>query len=269
MKKINFKKYTKIVLIIVLIIILYLFGVLSPIERVFTKVINPVSGFFYSLSSKLRLTYNEQTSKIDLWETIRGLEERNSVLVEENARLKSAEDENKILRGYLNFFDEKKYKHVMANVISHGNISDLNNRTEVIVIDKGKTDGLYPGLIILNSGGVVVGKIFEVKEGISKVYLVNSSKCKIAATILAEDKTSGIAEGELGLTVEMRLIPQDRDIKINDLVITSGLEEAIPRGLAIGYVMEVEKENNELWQTARLSSMIDDNELTTVSVLLP
>lgn len=269
MKKNNLKKYTKIGLVIVIVILLYFFGVLGPFERVLTKAFNPVASFFYSFSSKLRVTYNEQTSKKDLWATIRDLEDNNRSLVEENARLRTAEDENKSLREHLNFLSSNEYKHVMAKVISHGNISDLNSRTEVIVIDKGTSDGLYPGLAILNSQGVIVGKIFEVKEAISNAYLVNSSKCKIAATILSEEKTSGIAEGELGLTVEMKLIPQDKNLNVGDLVITSGLEEAIPRGLAIGYVMDVQKENNDLWQTARLSSMVDSDELTMVSILLP
>ena len=119
------------------------------------------------------------------------------------------------------------------------------------------------------SKGTIVGKIVEAKNNISKVELTNNEQCKIAATILNSEKTTGITQGELGLTIRMDFIPQSEEIKIDDIVVTSGLEQTIPRGLVIGKISDVNRENNELWQTARLNTLIDPSDLVIVSVLVP
>ena len=67
----------------------------------------------------------------------------------------------------------------------------------------------------------------------------------------------------------MNFIPQSKSINKEDIVVTSGLERTITRGLVIGQISEVIKESNELWQEAVLESNINFNELTIVSVLLP
>ncbi len=138
-----------------------------------------------------------------------------------------------------------------------------------IIIDRGESDGLEKGLVVIDDKGVVVGKIVATKGKIAQVLLTNNPECKLAAKILNDANTSGITEGELGLTISMGFIPQTNEIRVNDIVVTSGLEEAIPRGLVIGRVTAVARESNELWQRALLEPLSDPNSLIIVSVLLP
>ena len=157
----------------------------------------------------------------------------------------------------------------MSNVISRGEAIETSSRGESIIIDKGSRDGVSPGLAIVNGQGIIIGKVAEVKENISQVNLTNNSKCKLAATILNQEKTSGIAEGELGLTIKMKFIPQESEVAVGDIIVTSGLEQAIPRGLVIGKVTQVEKENNDIWQLATIESLVNTQDLVIVSVLIP
>jgi rod shape-determining protein MreC len=69
--------------------------------------------------------------------------------------------------------------------------------------------------------------------------------------------------------MKMSFIPQSAVIKPGDSVVTSGLEEAIPRGLVIGKVLEVKSESNAMWQTAVIEPLISPDDLIIVSVLLP
>ncbi len=255
--------------VIGLLVFLYSFGWLRPLEGVISKVLNPILFRMQLFSSSLSQRYQEQTSKIDFIQTFKNQQAEISRLLSENAELKIIKEENEIMRQYLDFFSKHDYSKVLSGVISRGNISDLANRVETISIDKGSRDGLYSGLVVINEEGIVVGKIAEVKEYTSEVYLVLNDQCRIAATILGDDKTSGIVEGELGLTMQMSFIPQSKNIKKGDIVISSGLEESIPRGLVIGQVSELIKESNELWQQAVLESSIDLDEVIVVAVLLP
>jgi rod shape-determining protein MreC len=269
MKKIKTKQMLLAMAVIGLLIFFHFIGFLKPVEKIFSNVLNPVMGSVYNFSSFVRTKYNEQTSKINLWEKVSQLEADVNFLTVRNAELSTMESENKILRDHLKFLTQKKFNNVMSNVISRGDISDISDRTETITIDKGLSDGVFIGMPVLSSQGMIIGKISEAKEKISKVNLTNNINCKLAATVLNQQKTSGITEGELGLTIKMGFIPQSDIIKIGDIIITSGLEKAIPRGLVIGKVIEVNKESNELWQTATIEPMLDPDELIIVSVLLP
>jgi rod shape-determining protein MreC len=136
------------------------------------------------------------------------------------------------------------------------------------VIDKGKSDGVQENSAVVSSQGVVVGKVINVKEKSALVYLLNHPECKLAASIMERDNTSGIAEGELGLSTTMKFIPQSEPIRVGDTVVTSGLEESIPRGLVIGQVSQINKENNELWQQAVIESPINFDELLVVAAII-
>ncbi|MBU0619941.1 rod shape-determining protein MreC, partial [Patescibacteria group bacterium] len=82
-----------------------------------------------------------------------------------------------------------------------------------------------------------------------------------------EDVTMGIIEGEFGLTIKMDFIPQNKRINNEDIVITSGLEKNIPKGLVIGKITRINKNNNEVWQNAIIEPLADLDNLIIVSVL--
>ncbi|HAM88354.1 MAG: Cell shape-determining protein MreC [Candidatus Falkowbacteria bacterium GW2011_GWC2_38_22] len=252
-----------------LLVFLHAIGVLRPLENSAVKILNPLAGKLFLASTKIRVAFQKQTAKSDFAQIVKDLETEVGRLSEENASLLSIKNENEILREHLGFLERNKYKYVMANVISREDVLNVSGQTESIIIDKGGKDGLYSGLAVINKQGVVIGKIAEVKENSAQVHLVNSDKCKFAATVLGEEHTSGIAQGSLGLVIKMGYIPQATIIKAGDMVATSGLEQPIPRGLVIGKVTEIQKENNDLWQTATIEPIQDLGDLIIVSVVLP
>jgi len=268
-----FKKQTRKIIILIavvgLLIFLHLIRVLAPVESFITSIFRPLFSGFYSVSSNLRISYDEQTNKQDLVNLVNRLEIQINQLEVENAKLKILKTENRALRQHLKFFTENELRFMMANIISRNILGNPIAQSHSIVIDKGSRDGLFPGLAVVSSTGIIIGKIVMVKDYLSEVYLTTNKACKLAAAIQSQDKTSGIAEGELGLTIKMNFIPQTEEIKIGDSVVTSGLEQNIPRGLVIGKVTQISKESNELWQSATIEPLVDLDKLIIVSVLLP
>ena len=269
MQKSRKKRILIYLAVIGLLVFLYIFNLLGPVNRVVYNILNPIFTGFQSVGSSFRTAYNKQTDKKDLNEYAKELEKQVKGLTEENAKLKILENENGILREHLGFLEKNNFNYIMSNVISRGEAIETSSREENIIIDKGSKNGVSPGLAIVNGQGTIIGKVAEVKENISQVHLTNNSKCKLAATILNQEKTSGIAEGELGLTIKMKFIPQESEVAVGDIIVTSGLEQAIPRGLVIGKVTQVEKENNDIWQFATIESLVDAQDLVIVSVLIP
>ena len=67
----------------------------------------------------------------------------------------------------------------------------------------------------------------------------------------------------------MNYIPQTEKINAGATVVTSGLGANIPRGLVIGRVKEVRSESNAVWTDATIEPLVDFNNLTIVSIIIP
>lgn len=263
------KKIFVYLAVIGLLIFLYALGFLSPVENLLARALNPILGETHMLGADFQNKTGSKMTRSELIKENENLKNINVKNITDEAEFNLLKEENVLLRDSLGFLSRHEHDFVMANVISKGEIGDVYGQPEAIVIDRGKNDGVSEGLAVVDSRGSVVGKVSDVKENSSFVCLTNNSKCKFAATILNEERTSGIIEGELGLTIKMGYIPQNRTIKKGDIVITSGLEENVKRGLVVGRVRDVNKENNELWQEAEIESLIELDNLTIVSVIIP
>lgn len=182
----------------------------------------------------------------------------------ESARLTQLEAENAELRTQLSFLKNTAH-HVGATVIGRS----LDPIGTTIVIDRGELDGITLNRPVIVGNGYFIGKIARVDAHTSVVRLISDYQSKTAATVDNRDKSLGIVEGGFGLTVRLNLIPQNEVIRPGDVVITSGLEPDLPRGLAIGTVEVVEKKPQEPFQQAIIKPSADLHSLTVVSVILP
>jgi rod shape-determining protein MreC len=252
--------------VLLLLIFLHQLTILKPVEQLLLRAFKPVLALSYNTGSRLRNAWSAQTDRRD-WQMEAGkLRDQVNALTNENAHLKQLEDENTDLRNQLHFVDSKKKKFVLANIISDG---DANLVNQEITLDKGSREGLFTGLAVTSGSGQVVGKILNVDSETAKICLINQTDCQFAGAVQNENRTSGIVHGDLGLTIKMEFIPQSENIKVGQIIVTSGLEKNVSRGQVLGQIAEVQKENNALWQSAKIESLIDLNSLITVSIVLP
>jgi rod shape-determining protein MreC len=265
----NKKRILKYGAVIGLLVFLYFIGLVQPVADIISRISGPVLADLYSLSSIWHNSSGEELTKEESMAENEKLKKEINSLLKENARLKAVEEENIQLRQSLNFFEKNDYHYLLGRVISRGELVDFSGHVEEVTVNRGAKDGVVPGLVVLDNEGIVVGKVAAVKETIAKIYLTTNRQCKLAATISGRNQTSGITEGELGLTIKMSFIPQEEKIKVNDIVVTSGLEQYIPPGLVIGRVTEVNKESSELWQSADLTPLANFSQLNIISILLP
>lgn len=269
MTKNNLKYILKIIAVIGLLIFLHYLKIIAPLENLIIKVVEPISSRFYSVGSDLQVTYDEKMNKTQLLNAIKILEAENHQLKAENSNLKSVGEENHKLKEHLNFLEANNYKYLLSRVIAEGIVDEEGLGENSFIIDKGLSSGLVVGLPALSSQGIMIGKITECKENISRISLLTSSDCKVAATVQGQVSTMGVTEGELGLTLKMNFISQDKNIKVNDVVVTSGLEKNVPKGLILGKVVQVENKKNEIWQSVIIEPLLDYKSLDLVSVIVP
>ena len=265
----KFKNNIKIVVVIGLLIFLHFVGALRPAENLILNIFKPGLSKLYTWSSAWRATKKEIAAQQDSGARIAALEDQVSKLVAANAGLLAYEDENKKLRQFLNFPKNDNRSYILSNVIAQENFLDAEKSGQNIVIDKGRQDGLRPGLALINDAGVLVGKIIEVDDRVSRACLLTNNACKLAVSVLNDSRTIGITEGDLGLTVKINYVGQTEKININDIVVTSGLESDVPAGLTIGRINQIKNDENDVWQNISVEPLANFDDLGIISVVLP
>jgi len=225
------KKFFSILFVILLfyVLVFFLHG-----ENLFFLLLRPGQNYLYDQQQTL---VNEKKICEDL--------------KTENLKLKFIRSENEILKNHLDFLDSSQDKFVLANVLGRQQESGFN----WIIINQGKKKGVVPGLAVVDQKGSLIGTIIEAKDHISYVQPLLDLHSLVAADVISfndqkkqSDITSGIIQGEYNLILKMKNVPLSKEIEIGDLVITSGMERKIRRGILIGEVLEIKKTPNDIFQ---------------------
>ena len=144
--------------------------------------------------------------------------------------------ENVRLRKLLNFKEKSVYPLTVAGVVGH----DPSNLSSIIIIDKGKRQGIVGGCAVITNGGLV-GRVVQAGSQTSKVLLINDINSGVAA-LIQRSRQKGLVSGTLARGVTLQYLLPDADIQISDLVITSGLSGLYPKGILIGKVIKIQEE---------------------------
>lgn len=265
------KKKIKLQLLVVLAVIglsIFLFKTKNNIlinswpAKVFIKIQSPTSAFFSRFNKSLSVLFNNESAQCDIERIIEthGIiqQEKNKILTEENKNLKLM----------LNFLSDSGYLHNKNdNFASAYIISKDQADQSIIIIDKGLKDGLRAGMPIIKEKGILIGKIIKADDYISYVILITDNRSQFAVSINNEEKISGLACGNYNLTVRMDLIPIDKNIQEGDIVVTSGSEKFIPPGLIVGKIVKINKNDNDIFQSAELSPLSPLDNLSIVTIL--
>jgi len=177
--------------------------------------------------------------------------------------LRELEQENVRLRGLLNFKQKSTLHLVSARVIARS----PDSWSSSVIIDKGKFNGVRRGMAVINGQGLV-GRVAESVDYSSKVLLINDPSQGISS-IVQRSRQEGLVSGSLGSNLIMRYLPEDAQITIGDIIVTSELSQVYPKGLLIGKVVNIAKEFSGLSLYAVVKPAADLSSLEEVSVIIP
>lgn len=268
MKVFNLKFNFRLVIIavITLLIFFHYLRVLSPLENLLIKVFSPLQAKIYSLAVTTNDKFFSPSAPVDdLKQENERLRQQIEELILENAELKIQNEENKILEEQLKLVKKFDQDYVSCRVIS----KQFTVNSDILVLNCGAETGVKEGLPAVAGQGVIVGKVIEVKAAISRLLLITSRGSKIGATILNQERTTGIVTGGKDSSLRMKFIPRDIEIELGEIIVTSTLEENIPANLAIGRVEEVSSQANSFFQTATIKPAVNLENISIVSILLP
>ena len=172
--------------------------------------------------------------------------------------------ENEQLVELLDFVDRQHFSYLAAHVISRS-ASTISSQ---FMIDLGSDDGIQMGAPVVAGNGLFVGKVISTTGTTATISPLTNKTSATAATLLNETRTMGIAQGGGGNIILLKYIPQDEQIEVHDLVVTSGLEDQVPSNLLIGIVNTVTTDMTSPFQEAIIEPFIELSELSSVAVLV-
>ena len=218
------------------------------------------NGQIFDIGTVFRV-WSPQQPVNSLFKAPDGLQESYKNLLVINSQLQTLADENEELKNLLDFKQNKEYKLIAANILSR---DSFNNN--VLIIDAGSKQGIVKGQSVVVNSGVIVGKVIDTTSDAATIRLLTDNFSKLAVTV-GDQSVAGLLSGSLGLGLTMSYIPQEYDIKKNDLVVTADLDTNIPKGLVVGTIEEIQYSEEELFKTASVLPLVDFNTLSIVAVI--
>jgi rod shape-determining protein MreC len=170
--------------------------------------------------------------------------------------------ENKRLKNLLSFKQKSQFKVIAARVIARS----PDSWSSIMIIDKGSHHGIKPGMVVISYLGLV-GRVVENTEFTSKIMLINDSNLSVSC-LVQRSRQEGLVSGTLGSSLIMKYLPKECDIKISDLIVTSGLSSSYPKGLIVGTVVDIAEEFSGLSRYAIIKPAVNLSDIEEALVII-
>ncbi|MFB2754119.1 rod shape-determining protein MreC [Shewanella xiamenensis] len=113
-----------------------------------------------------------------------------------------------------------------------------------VVLNRGSRSGVFVGQPVVDAQGVV-GQVVQVSEMTSRVLLLSDVSHGLPVRITRNDvRLVANGTGELD-EIELRHVAKSTDIRVGDLLVTSGLGNRFPEGYPVARVVEVFTEDGQ------------------------
>lgn len=255
----------RVVLIIVLaagIILLAFSGYLRPAMRI---ALNPLISIQGWVSSRYMAVVEFLTVPRD----VASLRDRNAQLENENAQLQAQViqlqqqlREAQVLYALLDFARARpENEYTAASVIG----VDPSPFMRYIILDKGSDNNIRHGMPVVTEKGLV-GRVDAVTAGAARVQLIIDSGSAVNVQ-LQGTSTQAMLTGSVTGDISLEMVPQDANLKIGELVLTSGLGGNYPSDVIVGQVLSVRKRETDLFQEAAIQPAVDFTNLRAVLVI--
>lgn len=147
--------------------------------------------------------------------------QRYSALEAENARLRA------MLEARTQVRDQVRVAEIMS--------ASSNPFRHVLVVDKGTRDGVYNGQTLVDANGVV-GQIIEAGILSSQSILISDPDHALPVEVNRNGlRTIAVGTGDYE-QLDLPFLPNNADIQLGDLLVTSGLGGAFPAGYPVAII---------------------------------
>ena len=201
--------------------------VATPFRYVFTSVAESIDGF---------VSYFGEFDRINAENRI--LKDKIAELENKISAAEAIDEENRWLYGYLGLKREHiDYEFEAARVVGR----ESGNYMTVFTLNRGSMHDIEPNMPVVTEDGIV-GYVSEVGMNWCKVVTILETASSVGAYVERSGEL-GLVEGVYELkgsgVCKMSYLPSEADIRVGDVILSSGIGSFYPRGLVIGNVTEL------------------------------
>ena len=235
--------------------------VLSPIESGASKVFKPFRDLFNWVGDAFNATDENKKLKKELAQARTEL-----------TQARTAARDNEQLRRMVDLQKEPSFPDGMNPVTARVIARSSTDWSSTIQINKGTSDGVQEDQPVITGDGLI-GKIEQASGGSATVQLITDGGAGVDAAIVP-DGTTGVVRTPVGDPDDLQLdfVRAVKSIRKDQTVITSGfkrgeLESLFPRGIPIGRIKDVDRDELETYQRVHVEPFADFRRIDLVQVL--
>lgn len=226
-----------------------IFFFFSPLQRVVAETVRMIER----LENDYLFLRNVRRENEILTARLREMVRRES-LVHEIVK------ENERLTKLLGFKSRISAPTVAASVVGE----DGYPWFRTVVVDRGTSSGIVEGAPVVAASGVV-GQVVRVAPDSSRVLLFTDPASSISG-VIQRSRARGVVRGRGGGRAALEFTLREEDVKVGDMVVTSGIGGIFPKGIPIGEVTVVRKGEYGVFQTIEIRPAVDLARLEEVLV---
>lgn len=251
-------KHIKVFVIFLFLILVVIFS--SKTRNFFYKIFEPIQIKMAEAGEFLNDIVVSIIQKKEIQEENEKLKEERKGFIVLNSRLKSALDENKILREALDMELAEDFKVILADVTG----KDLNE--ESFIINKGKKNGVYIGAPVITEKRILIGKIIETYNDYSRIMMITHKESIFDAEIQGRELIGALKGNNSNIFLD--LIPEEENVQVGDAIITSNLSGVFPANLFVGTIKNIETKKTEPFKIIQVQPFFQIKKLKQVFIII-
>ncbi|NRD72487.1 rod shape-determining protein MreC [Shewanella sp. VB17] len=213
---------------------------LDPVRKSISSVLSPLQYVANVPGALLDWSAESLATRNMLAQQNRELLRQQLLMSERLQRFEHLRQENDRLRSLLGSPVHLDAKKIVAEVMEVA--SDPYH--QYVVLNHGSRSGVFVGQPVVDAQGVV-GQVVQVSELSCRVLLISDVTHAIPVRITRND-VRVVANGTGVLDeLELRYVSKSTDIRVGDLLVSSGLGKRFPEGYPVARVMSLIKDDGQ------------------------
>ncbi|CAG9429061.1 rod shape-determining protein MreC [Providencia alcalifaciens] len=234
--------FIAVIIALVLVVIDHRFEPFNKIRNYLDTAVSP----FYFLANGPRQFLDNISDTLSTREQLqfenKALRQELLLKKADNLLLEQLKQENARLRELLGS-PLRQDEHMMVTQVISGANTPYRDQ---VVIDKGSNDGVYEGQPVISDKGVV-GQVVGTSNFNSRVLLICDTAHALPVQVLRNDIRVIAAGSGCADDLQLEPLPGNTDIRVGDVLVTSGLGGRFPEGYPVAVVSAVKHDTQRAY----------------------
>ena len=268
-------KYIILIVIGVIILLLSIYSYIIRDKRNLSGIEKILKDTVITVENIILFPFRYVTNEVKEFIELKDVYKENEVLKRNLDRYDTLYSQNQALKKQINELKELTEIDYVLTDYEYLNAAVINRNVgywfDNITINKGSNAGIKKDMAVITSKGLI-GKVIKTTALTSDIKLITSNNSNNRISVIIDNNgtysygiLSRYDEDKNKLLIEG--ISDNKEIKKDALVYTSGLNDAFPSGITIGRVSKVDKDNYGLSKIVYVEPVSDINNISLVSVL--